>query len=226
MWKLRSLVLALAVVATVAVATPASANTVPNWFWHWAPWYVHGKTGVRPAAAPDRIPHWGWRLLLLHRPHPGLAPRAVKPAPVAKKPAVPVRAPAGLTSADQSLLVAVNEARAANGLPALAVDPSLQTAAREHTDALLAAGAFTHDFVKNGSSYPFATWIRWYYPGPCAGENLAWGQPLDAPTAVRLWLASPGHRANMLSASFRTIGVALRTGANGRTIATTDFGGC
>jgi uncharacterized protein YkwD len=131
-----------------------------------------------------------------------------------------------LTSAEQGLLSAVNAARAANGLGPLAIDANLETAARAHTADLLANGVFTHDFIKNGTAYPFQTWIGWYYSGVCAGENLAWGSPsLDPATAVQMWLASPGHRANMLSSAYRTIGVAIQTGG-GAAIATTDFGGC
>ena len=107
----------------------------------------------------------------------------------------------------------------------LTVDANLQTAARGHTQDLLDNNAFTHDFIKDGVAYPFATWIGWYYHGTCAGENLAWGTALDAATAVQLWLQSPGHRANMLSSAYHTIGVELQ-GKPGAVIATTDFGGC
>jgi len=98
-------------------------------------------------------------------------------------------------------------------------------AARDHTSDLLANNAFTHDFIKNGVSYPFSTWIGWYYSGTCAGENLALGTGgLSSATAVQLWLNSPGHRANLLSPSYHTVGVGLA--GSSTVIATTDFGGC
>jgi uncharacterized protein YkwD len=250
--------LAAAAALAGAVPAPASANTVPNWFWHWATWYLHGQHGRRPAAAPARIPAWSWRLLQRHEPHKSAAkaappkaspapappasppspsppspsppspspPSPSPPSPSPPSPAPPPAPPAGLSAADQSLLAAVNKARAAAGLAALSIDASLETAAHAHTQDLLDNGAFTHDFIKDGTSYPFQTWIGWYYHGTCAGENLALGQPtLDSAYAVQLWLNSPGHRANMLSSSYRTIGVALQA-KNGSTIATTDFGGC
>ena len=120
----------------------------------------------------------------------------------------------------------MNSARSSNGLQPLGIDNSLETAAQAHTADLLQNHAFTHDFIKDGTSYPFGTWIGWYYSGVCAGENLAEGSPsLSADTAVQLWLNSPGHRANLLSSSYTTVGVELAS-SGGVTIATTDFGGC
>ena len=154
--------------------------------------------------------------------HPHRHVHRVAPAQV---PAAPAAAPA-VADSEQALLAAVNAARAANGLGALTIDASLEAAARAHTENLLAHDAFTHDFVDAGGSTPFGAWIGRWYRGSCAGENLASASPaLTAEQAVRLWLDSPGHRANMLSTRFTTIGVALQ-GSNGTWIATTDFGGC
>src|SRR5580765_4534585 len=84
--------LALAIAFLLLAAAPASANTVPNWFWKWAGWYLHGAHGKRPASAPDTIPAWSWRLLHKHQaaakhavgvaaPKPAPAPPAPAPAP-------------------------------------------------------------------------------------------------------------------------------------------------
>jgi uncharacterized protein YkwD len=152
-------------------------------------------------------------------PHPVAPARPAAPAPK------PTTAPT-VEATEDALLAAVNAARSANGLAALALDASLETAARAHTENLLAHDAFTHDFVDVSGSTPFGGWIGRYYSGACAGENLASGSPSLTPEqAVRLWLNSPGHRANMLSTRFTTVGIALQ-GSNGTWIATTDFGGC
>ena len=291
---MRKLTLVAVVAALlVAVAAPAPARTVPDWFWRWSAWMEHGQHGKRPVSAPTHVPRWAWRMLAADmrglRPKrsagttttatasaptttttspPKAAPTTTtSPAPTATtttsappptttaaSPAPPpptttTSAPAptttaaapppptttttaspppssGLNASEQSLLDAVNQARAQNGLRPLAIDSRLEQAAQEHTADLLATNAFTHDFIKSGVSYPFATWIGWYYTGACAGENLAEGSPsLSAAQAVQLWLNSPGHRANMLSGSYTTIGVEL-SGSGGTTIATTDFGGC
>jgi uncharacterized protein YkwD len=127
---------------------------------------------------------------------------------------------------EQELLGAVNSARAANGLAPLVVDAALENAARAHTQNLLDHGAFTHDFIDPNGHVPFVAWIARYYHGPCAAENLATGTPsLSADEAVQMWLASPGHRANLLSPGTTTVGVELES-ENGTWIATADFGGC
>ena len=65
------------------------------------------------------------------------------------------------------------------------------------------------------------------------GENLLWSSPdVDPAQAVQLWMASPEHRQNILTARWREIGVgALHAdsapGTNGGravTVITTDFG--
>jgi uncharacterized protein YkwD len=190
-------VAAAALVVAVAVATPVRANTVPDWFWSWAQWKT-SQQGVRPAGAPDHIPPWAWRLLAKHRS---------------------VHAPAGLSAAERSLADAVNAARATAGLRPLTIDERVESGARAHAQNLIANAVFTHDFVRNGVAYPLSTWLGWYYPRPCAGEDLA-GAPTPA-AAVQLWLTSPPHRANLLSTMYTTMGVAS---ANG--LADVVFAGC
>jgi uncharacterized protein YkwD len=138
----------------------------------------------------------------------------------------PVAPTVALDPREQSLVRAVNLAREAKGLRPLALDAELTRAARAHGRNLLANDAFTHAFVKRGVAYPFSTWIGWYYSHSCAGENLAEGQPtLTAALAVRLWLESPDHRANLLSGAYRTMGVALLS-RGGTVIAVNTFGDC
>ena len=47
------------------------------------------------------------------------------------------------------------------------------------------------------------------------GENLAWGSRAEATPRqiVRAWMASPGHRHNILQGHFREIGIAIVAGA-------------
>lgn len=157
---------------------------------------------------------------------PAAAAPAAPAAPTSASAGGPAAVAADLGALGNALLAAVNGARADAGLPALTLDAGLEAAARAHTQNLLAAGAFTHDFVDGTASTPFAGWIGRYYRGACAGENLATGSPELTPAeAVAMWLASPGHRANLLSARFTTVGVAL-SAVGGTWIATADFGGC
>lgn len=227
-------------------ARPAAApDRIPQWSWRLlrlhataAAKHAAAANGTKagkasPPAAPAPAPAPPVPSAPAPVPVPVPAPVPPPPPPPAPAPPPPAPAPAppppapsgGLNASESALLSAVNAARAANGVGALAIDPALETAARSHTQDLLDNNVFTHDFIKDGVAYPFATWIRWYYSGVCAAENLATGPSLSGSMAVQLWLGSPGHRANLLSSSFRTIGVALQA-KNGVSIATTDFGGC
>jgi uncharacterized protein YkwD len=96
-------------------------------------------------------------------------------------------------------------------------------------------GFFAHD-SRDGSEF----WqrVQRYY-GPeghgswSVGENLLWASPtLSAAKALQMWMASPGHRKNILTARWREIGLSAVTvtsapgvfGNRDVTIITTDFG--
>jgi uncharacterized protein YkwD len=67
--------------------------------------------------------------------------------------------------------------------------------------------------------------------GPIYGENLAWGmgERATAQGIVRGWMASPGHRANLLRPGWTRIGIGSRIGTfrgyGGATVVTADFAG-
>ncbi|ROR89836.1 CAP domain-containing protein [Nocardioides aurantiacus] len=60
-----------------------------------------------------------------------------------------------------------------------------------------------------------------------AGENLAWrGGSMTATQVVRMWMNSPGHRRNILTARYKYIGIdAWRSTDTGRVYAGQVFGG-
>ena len=131
---------------------------------------------------------------------------------------------ATLTQAESSLLTAMNEARQANGLRPLRADWRLERAARAHSSNMLRTGTFYHG--------AFSARIRRVgVRSPRVGENLAWGQGSlgAARSIVSMWLASPEHRANLLHAGYRIVGVgALRgcfAGHHHTLMVTTDFAG-
>jgi uncharacterized protein YkwD len=128
------------------------------------------------------------------------------------------------TRAELALLQAMNEARQAHDLVPLRIDARLQRTACRHSSAMLRTGAFAHGaFVARIRS----AGVR----ARRVGENLAWGAgPLaEAHAIVNLWLASPEHRANLLRAGYRTVGVGARKGNfeghAGAVVVTTDFAG-
>jgi uncharacterized protein YkwD len=92
---------------------------------------------------------------------------------------------------------------------------------------------FSHD-APSGQSFVERIKATHYIPPGSTwslGENLAWGESsLATPRQiVGAWMASPPHRANILTAGFRDIGIAVVPGApvpgksDGATYAT-EFG--
>jgi uncharacterized protein YkwD len=108
----------------------------------------------------------------------------------------------------------VNRERSAHGERPLSVNGDLQQAAQGHTQSMVDGNYFQH--VGRGGQTPLdrmrATGYI-YSPriGYEIGENIAWGSArLGTPRAiVAAWMASPGHRANILDARFRDTGVGV-----------------
>ena len=133
------------------------------------------------------------------------------------------------------LLDQINAFRAAHGLTRLRVSAALGAAADGHSAQMARLGYFSHDSA-NGQS--FSARIAQRYPARgyrswSVGENLVWGGPeIGAAQAFRLWLASPPHRANLLNARWREIGLGAVHSSNApgvygggpATIVTADFG--
>ncbi|HEY6836592.1 MAG TPA: CAP domain-containing protein [Gaiellaceae bacterium] len=134
-----------------------------------------------------------------------------------------------------ALVAQVNAVRAAHGPIPLRVSPFLRAAANAHSTQMARLGYFSHDSA-NGS--PFSSRIATYYPARgyrswTVGENLLWASPdVGASRALKLWLSSPPHRANLLNPRWREIGLSAvhATRAPGvygnapTTIVTADFG--
>jgi uncharacterized protein YkwD len=139
------------------------------------------------------------------------------------------------TQLQAALLGQINAFRASHGLARLRVSVGLARAATGHSAQMARLGYFSHDSA-NGTS--FSQRIARAYPARgyrswSVGENLVWGGPaIGAARAFRLWLASPPHRANLLTSRWREIGIGAihSTSAPGvygdgpATIVTADFG--
>jgi uncharacterized protein YkwD len=137
-------------------------------------------------------------------------------------------APAPPSGEERALLKAINAARSAHRLPALRPADTLARPARAHSASLARLGRLEHEGANRA---PF--WKRLVQAGypssrPMA-ENLAMVPGCGGATAreaVRLWLGSPGHRANLLSPRYRWVGVgAALSGPCEQVVYTADFGG-
>ncbi len=113
----------------------------------------------------------------------------------------------------RATLCALNTERAHYGLRRLTLNKRLSRAARRHARDMARRNYFSHDTLGGGS---FVDRIRregylrdanrWV-----VGENLGWGtKNKSRPRSImEMWMNSPGHRANILNASFREVGIGL-----------------
>jgi uncharacterized protein YkwD len=113
------------------------------------------------------------------------------------------------------VLALVNEARsqprhcgeqAFAAAPSLRLNPALYGLARTHAAEMARYDYFSHT-GRDGSTVDGRA-TRAGYPWHAIGENIAAGQ-VTADAAVRGWISSPGHCANIMSPAFREMGTAF-----------------
>jgi uncharacterized protein YkwD len=131
--------------------------------------------------------------------------KAAVTQPSVTKSAAPQAKPAAfaLYPIEQQVIDQTNAERARYGLPPLVADPQLIESARAHGTWMARARRMQH------TSRPVA-------------ENIAMGQN-SAFEAVRSWMSSSGHRANILNRGHSRIGVSAYTSANGTIYWTQQF---
>jgi uncharacterized protein YkwD len=136
---------------------------------------------------------------------------------------------------ETDVLAQLNAVRRSHGLVPLKLSTTLSKAAAEHSVQMGKDGYFAHESF-DGSAfwkrverfYPSRGWKYW-----AVGENLLWSSPdVDGPGALKLWMESPEHKKNILTAKWREIGISAVhvVAAPGTydgldvTIVATDFG--
>ncbi|MBV2353471.1 CAP domain-containing protein [Streptomyces sp. J2-1] len=131
-------------------------------------------------------------------------------------------APVDLTAAEAAeteVVQLVNAERAKVGCTPLASNSSLTKLAEDFSTDMAARDFFDH--TDPDGRTPWDRAARAGITG-LGGENIARGQS-DAAAVVAAWMASPGHRANILNCDFKTIGVGVHFGPGGPWW-TQDFG--
>ncbi len=130
-----------------------------------------------------------------------------------------------LQSLEAAVVREINRARAERGLRPLRQAPSLRTAARSHTKAMLDVGFFGHE---SADGTAFSERIKRYYTSRgwrswSVGEALlaSPSRQTEALTIVTAWLDSPPHREIVLSPAWRDVGI----GALYAPVAPRAFGG-
>jgi uncharacterized protein YkwD len=161
---------------------------------------------------------------LFFAPHDGVCPDATMQPAASNTPQI--RA---------ATLCLVNRERAAHGERALHWNAHLVASAQGHTESMAFGDYFEH--LGPGGQTPLSRMRRDGYIyssrlGFEVAENIGWGSLwLGTPRAVvAAWMASPGHRANILDGRFRDTGIGVSPHTNGLAngqsggIYTQDFG--
>ena len=148
-------------------------------------------------------------------PPPGPPPPAPPPAPAPAQAAA--AAPAGCGGFRSATIDAMNADRAANGLGALCGNDQLASAAQRWANWMAQNASLSHQGLGGlFAGTPFHT----------VGENiLVSGVGSSVSSWEAAWMASPEHRANILSGAFTAAGSGSAVSADGRIWVCVDFGG-
>jgi len=132
----------------------------------------------------------------------------------------------------EAILCLHNQIRSQKGLPLLKDNAKLRKAAIGHSSAMVNQGYFDHTSPDGGTFVDRILDARYAKSNDAwsLGENLAWGTgELSTATGIMdSWMASSGHKANILKKAYREIGIGIRIGVPsdegvGATV-TADFG--
>jgi uncharacterized protein YkwD len=115
---------------------------------------------------------------------------------------------------EQQVFDLVNAERAKARLAPLTLNPRLVTAAQIHARDMAALGVMDHDLsgVAQPSLVSRARYVGYKYNW--LGENIASNYP-DAASVVAAWMASSGHRANILNPNLTDGGIGVGRDAQG-----------
>lgn len=111
----------------------------------------------------------------------------------------------------QAVLKLVNSERAKQGLSALTLSTELSSIATTKAKDMAVNNYFSHTSPTYGS--PFEMLQKFGVSYKSAGENIAAGQS-TAEDVMQSWMNSSGHRANILNANYKELGVGYYKGGS------------
>jgi uncharacterized protein YkwD len=122
-------------------------------------------------------------------------------------------------SAEQKILELMNAKRTEAGLKPLTMDNTLIQVARYKSDNMIQNNFFSHT---NPDGTKWTNWLQTIgYKYTTSGENIAYNT-YDPVELFNQWWNSPGHRANMMNASYTKVGIGVIHG-NGKYMGTQTF---
>jgi uncharacterized YkwD family protein len=125
-----------------------------------------------------------------------------------------------LASYEQQVFELVNKERSSRGLATLKYNSNVAYVARIKSQDMIDKKYFAHTSPTYGS--PFEMMEKFGLRFSAAGENIAYGQK-TASEVMNAWMNSAGHKANILSTAYTTIGVGVAKAANGTLYWTQEF---
>ncbi|MFH8385329.1 CAP domain-containing protein [Kitasatospora sp. NPDC018058] len=186
-----------------------------------------GSHSARPSApAPTPASHTS-------APSSPSAPATHAPAPAAT-PTTPAAQTGSSSDAVRQVLNLINQARAAQGLPAYTITSGLTSSAEAHDQTMADGCGMSHQCPGEAElgARETAAGVQWN----AAGENIGYGNGVStsaqdiAAMAVSLTQdmlnetpPNDGHRKNILSSEFTHIGIAVHRDASGTVWLTQDF---
>ena len=125
---------------------------------------------------------------------------------------------ANVTQLRAATLCLLNNERADRGLERLSSNRHLLKAAQTYSRLMVRKQFFAHISPSGSTLTSRVRRHTRYLRGARSwrlGENLAWGEGARATPAetVAAWMDSPGHRANILTPGFRSVGIGIAEGA-------------
>lgn len=109
----------------------------------------------------------------------------------------------------EELLQLTNKVRQEQGLPPLAMNSRLAIAAENKAEDMFAKDYWAHNAPDGRTPWVFIKGAGYNYV--YAGENLARGFQNNQ-DVIDAWIASPTHRANVLSENYTEVGFAVKKG--------------
>ncbi|HXH21193.1 MAG TPA: CAP domain-containing protein, partial [Dehalococcoidia bacterium] len=122
----------------------------------------------------------------------------------------------GLSALGQQVFDGQNAERGRSGLAPLRLDAGLTSVAQRRAADMATRGYFAHTSPTGETAFSLIDAAG--IPAPYAAENIGFNSYPEATSAASVlaaFLASPGHRANILSSRFTRVGVGVAVSASG-----------
>lgn len=168
-----------------------------------------------PAAQPTArpAPQPTWKATPRPTPSPTARPAAL---PTQRPTATPLASRGDYTTfsvdaQEQKLLNLLNQDRAKNGLPALALDPELSRIARVKSCDMNSNNYFAHVSPTYGNASAMLRSFGYAFQG--VGENIAHHANIEKAEAA--FMSSTGHRTNILGRQWARVGIGICVDRNG-----------